>query len=1017
MLFSEVSCDCIDYKLIAMNDETKTVGHLPAWQQTFICLVADLFFYFLYLYTKHTHVYTMRFCFLFILYVFLGLHGLSVYASWECSVVNYTRHDYRADNQNWMIDQQDNGWIYVANNKGLLEFDGVNWTLYSMRGERMRALKRDDRGHVYVGGISNFGYFRPDRLGKLRYTCLSDSLPVNLNMGTIRNICVEGEITYFQADRHVFIWQGGKLYTLDHLQEISASGIVHSKFYIVSSRGLWMLKGSEAVLVDALEGIADCKALLPYKDKVLLVTRGNGIYMYGVGGLKRIVTRADVFLQRNGVSCATMCGTLLAVGTLQGGVCLLDLEQDTMEVISTSGGLQDKTVQGMLYDAEGNLWLGLASGVDYVRLDTPVRNLYGNRSPIGSGYASCVYQGKLYLGTIQGVYRTNMPYEDGSDFLMDFIEGAEGQNWSFLEYDGKLFCALDKGVVVIDRDRTECLEGLKGVRRIIAVPGHPDALLAGAYGVQRGLHVLRKSNGRWLVVGKVEGCDVSCKNLLADSREGVVWIANRGDGIFRLRLSADMLKVEEWKEYTAVGLNRGRDVCLAYVDEQLAVASRQGLWLYDEKDDSLKRALTLEGLLGGKGSYTFLQEDALHNLWYSDGKTMNLVRYDASRNVYSRYSGDVFCSGQMVERFESVTLCGNNAVIGSESGFSLLRLDKPIVKQVQPVLQIRKVFLTGVEDSLVYGQSYLPNMHRLVIPYRCNSLRIEYGAADYGLVLPVSYSYKLSCNGKEGEWSEYGVSHAKEFTNLSEGNYVFSVRLPDLEEGMAPVVASFEFEILPPWYRTWWSYLIYIVVVMSMLYYFYHWITKRHIRVLKAQEQDFYHRQQALQQESNLKDEKIDSLKEENLQAELRHKSEELIRTTLNIVRKNEMLQEIRKEVVGISHSINEENLVTLRRKTLRLIGHIDTNIEHDDDLQAFQSTFDSVHHDFFKRLEAEFPELNNKEKMLCAYINMNLLSKEIAPLLNISVRGVEISRYRLRKKLRLNDGENLSEFLQRFSR
>ena len=95
-----------------------------------------------------------------------------------------------------------------------------------------------------------------------------------------------------------------------------------------------------------------------------------------------------------------------------------------------------------------------------------------------------------------------------------------------------------------------------------------------------------------------------------------------------------------------------------------------------------------------------------------------------------------------MERFESVTLCGNNAVIGSESGFSLLRLDRPIVKQVQPVLQIRKVYLTGVEDSLVYGQSYLPNMHRLVIPYRCNSLRIEYGAADYGLVLPVSYSYK-----------------------------------------------------------------------------------------------------------------------------------------------------------------------------------------------------------------------------------------------------------------------------------
>lgn len=128
------------------------------------------------------------------------------------------------------------------------------------------------------------------------------------------------------------------------------------------------------------------------------------------------------------------------------------------------------------------------------------------------------------------------------------------------------------------------------------------------------------------------------------------------------------------------------------------------------------------------------------------------------------------------------------------------------------------------------------------------------------------------------------------------------------------------------------------------------------------------------------------------------------------------MLMDIKKEVLGISHSISEENLVALRRKTLRLLGQIDTNLEHDDDLLAFQTTFDSVHHDFFAKLQETYPELNSKDKQLCAYIKMNLQSKEIAPLLNISVRGVEISRYRLRKKLGLQEGENLAEFLQKFS-
>ena len=117
-----------------------------------------------------------------------------------------------------------------------------------------------------------------------------------------------------------------------------------------------------------------------------------------------------------------------------------------------------------------------------------------------------------------------------------------------------------------------------------------------------------------------------------------------------------------------------------------------------------------------------------------------------------------------------------------------------------------------------------------------------------------------------------------------------------------------------------------------------------------------------------------------------------------------------------INHSISEENLVSIRRKILRLINQIDANMEHDNDLKNFQITFDSVHHNFFKRLDELFPDLNNRDKMLCAYIKMDLMSKEIAPLLNISVRGVEISRYRLRKKLHLEEKDNLADFLQKLS-
>ena len=233
------------------------------------------------------------------------------------------------------------------------------------------------------------------------------------------------------------------------------------------------------------------------------------------------------------------------------------------------------------------------------------------------------------------------------------------------------------------------------------------------------------------------------------------------------------------------------------------------------------------------------------------------------------------------------------------------------------------------------------------------------------------------------------------------------------DKAQEPIETFFSFEILPPWYRMWWAYCIYGVLVILFLYYIYYRIVQSRKNLIRQKELELISQKQEFRKESELKDRKIVSLEEENLQSELRHKSEELIKTTLNIVHKNEILQDIRKVAVGISRSVNDENLVNIRRKTLILIERIDKDLDNEEHWQTFQNTFDSVHHNFFHLLDERYPDLSYKDKMLCAYLRMNLMSKEIAPLLNITLRGVEISRYRLRKKLGLGEGDNLAEFLQ----
>ena len=904
--------------------------------------------------------------------------------------------------------QCDNGWMYFANNKGLLEFDGTNWAVYPIHNAKMRAVKAGNDGRIYVGGLQQFGYFVPDSLGRLNYTCLSDTIDKKI-IGNIWNIHVAKDRVYFQSDNAVFYLEKGRIHRVI-CNNIVHSALVGDQLY-VAGNGLYLLNGDEFILLPNTASMIDnvtkrIVGLFSYRDKLLLVKNQGGILSYENGSLVPFQTPADDFLKKNRLFCAGNKGSVLALGTVQDGLMLLNLDTGETEHISTHNGLQNKTILSLFFDREDNLWLGLDNGIDCIHLHSPV---FQNSVPIGSGYASCLYHNKLYLGTNQGVFAADYPISPNKEQKFEPLGGVVGQIYSLAVYDDKLFCGGTTALGVLDGDELSSIN-IRGVWWVKPLQCK-DRLLIATY---NGLYLLKKVANRWEVGQKVKGKLYSSKSLYIEPMTNALWTANKEGGLFRLVLSEECDSIVKEKCYNSEELPIGNNVCLAAINGEMVVASREGLFRYNRLKDCLERNDALEKELDGKTAYTYIAQDSLKNIWYVTDGALKLLHYDFSKKGYYRSENEVYLKDYLIEDFEHVNvLVGNEAVIGMEEGFSILHFMQKRMKKYPLNLQIRYVYLRGVKDSLIYGRSYMPNERSLKIPYKHNSIRIQYSANNYDKSLALFYSCKLVGPVSE-PWSQSTENTIKEYTALPEGKYTFYVRTR-VNQGET-ITASFSFEILPPWYRSWWSYMLYSVLIVLLLAYVYFRISAGRKQLVMQKELELHRQKQQFKKESELKDQKIDSLREENLQAELRHKSEELIRSTLNIVRKNEMLLDIKKEVLGISHSITEENLVMLRRKTLRLLGQIETNIEHDDDLQAFQSTFDSVHHDFFKRLEEAYPDLNNKDKLLCAYIKMNLLSKEIAPLMNISLRGVEISRYRLRKKLNLAEGENLVEFLQKFS-
>ena len=132
----------------------------------------------------------------------------------------------------------------------------------------------------------------------------------------------------------------------------------------------------------------------------------------------------------------------------------------------------------------------------------------------------------------------------------------------------------------------------------------------------------------------------------------------------------------------------------------------------------------------------------------------------------------------------------------------------------------------------------------------------------------------------------------------------------------------------------------------------------------------------------------------------------------MHIVSKNEFIGEIKQHLNGI---LKESANKTVSKDLNKIVKQIDQNIATDKDWEQFQIHFDRVHGDFSKRIRSAFPGLTPQEMKLCAYLRLNLSTKEIAQLMHISVRGVEISRYRLRKKLGLEREVNLLEFILNF--
>ncbi len=930
---------------------------------------------------------------------YLLLFQLPAFASWQRNIINYERNTYKGGFQNWMVKQSSNEWMYFANTNGLLEFDGVNWNLYPIKNKIVRSVEFSEK-KIYVGGSSEFGYFEPNSIGQLAYHSLSEKL-ANW-WGEVWSIYTVKDKTYFLDDGSILVYDptADTISVIATNYKIDCSTIINNKIYIGTAEGIFFLNHRNKIeLLAPSESLKGSKIveMIPYDNKILAVTARDGIFLMDHMWNNKIRSIADGFIAKNQLFCASLTGSKIALGSVQNGVFLFDLKDPQYhEEFNITNGLSNNTVLSSTFDKNNNLWLGLDKGVGYIDLQSPVRPLFAINSLIGTGYCSALFNNELYLGTNQGLYKLD---KNGTCQL---IKDSEGQIWSLNVYDNSLFSAGDNGIIVISPQSTYKIN-LTGIWEIHPLASNSNRMIAGAYS---GFRILEKKNGVWQFSHNVGNFFNSSRGFIEDDINNTFWIVNMGGYIQRITLDNEQKAMISRKEYALKNIVIDENTTFSKIDNNLVICAQDGIYQYSRISDNFDRYLQLEKLLDGSRYYEYLKMDNLKNIWYVSDHSLKFLPF--KKDGYTQQTYNIGLANDLIGGYENVSLLDSaSAIVAVDKAFVKVNLSPERQINHNLNIAIRKLVSTSNDSTLYYGNS----SQKIVIPYSLNSINIHFAATEYSKNEDVLYSYRLK--EIDERWSTPSPKTIKEYTELMEGEYTFEVKAYIKGENTPGQTTAIKFEILSPWYRSIWAYIVYGLFLMLLSFIVYRRTIGKQKKIINEKGALLIAQSQRYEEERMLKDKKIYELQNENLKTKLHYKTQELSGYILNIVRKNEMLEDVRKNVMSISKSLDENKQPNIiKQKVVRLITQINNNIDHDKDFQIFQSNFNLIHKDFFNLLDDRYPNLTRNDKILCAYLKMNLTSKEIAPLLNISIRGVEVSRYRLRKKMNLDKDINLSDFL-----
>ena len=925
---------------------------------------------------------------------------------------NFLKSEYNAGTQNWAISQDNRGFMYFANNDGVLRFDGFHWELFKIpHASPLRSIYIDGADRIYVGLFNDMGILQRNERGGFEYESLKKLLPDStIEFDEIWKIHEIPQGIVFQSFDYLFVLKDGKLEVIKPKNQFHFSFNIDGRLFLHEPGvGLFEYINNKVDRVPWAGELNDMEiwTILSIRDNHLLIgTSRDGIYKFENGKLEKWNTPASRLIEEYKLFSATkVADSYFAFGTIINGLVIANTDGDVIQQISRENGLQNNTVLSMYCDESGNLWLGLDNGIDYVEINSPVSYISDYRG-LGTSYTARIFNNKLYIGTNQGLFVKPFNEYSRNDERFHLIENTTGQVWSLNIFDEQLICGHNLGTFVIENDKALQISKEEGGWVYIPLENHQDIILGGHYA---GLQLFKKNDGQWQFYKNIQGFNESSRYLEQDAN-GTIWMSHGGKGIFKIELNNTLDSVANYWVYTSKnGLPSDEQNIIFKFNDEVFVSTINGLYEYDEEADIFKYSDELNRLFYFNGRLKTIKTDAENNIWFIAEEESGVFRLNEDLTYTKIVSPFKQLDNKYVNEFEFIYPYNNdNIFLGIDNGFAHYS-SKFVKSYSQPfhsyIMRVEIPYM----DSVVLLNG-VPADREYKFPFAKNSFRFHYTAPFYENQDKLLFSYFLV--DFLDEWSEWESNIYKEFTNLPEGQYTFRIKALNIY-GTESSISDFEFEVLPPWYRSAIAYYTYVLLFIGMVFFIIKLVLNHFEDVKRKQakkyQEEIEKNEERFRHQALVAEKEIIRLRNEKLQNEMIFRDKELANQTMGIIQKNKFLMRLKSELQRVQKSTSDENL---KSRLASLNRKINKEIDNKQQNQVFEIYFDEVHDEFYERLKEKFPDLSPRDMRLSAYIRMNLSSKEIAALLNISDRGVEIGRYRLRKKLNLSRDKSLSTFL-----